>query len=163
MNRVTADSNIFISAFLRGGKPLQLLELARAGQIELAITEDILRETGRVLGSKFHVSSEDVQQFRDEIIGFAKSRPPDLSIDLKPMYPIECGAARGILGTDYSNSRGRCWVEMPALSSRVSSVSPSRYCMTRYATACPEPACPELVEAVEGFCSPTSNSVQMCG
>ncbi len=46
---------------------------------------------------------------------FTKSRPPDLSIDLKPMYPIECGAARGILGTDYSNSRGRCWVEMPAL------------------------------------------------
>jgi hypothetical protein len=32
VKRVTADSNILISAFLRGGKPLQLLELARAGQ-----------------------------------------------------------------------------------------------------------------------------------
>ena len=29
MKRVTADSNILISAFLRGGKPLELLELAR--------------------------------------------------------------------------------------------------------------------------------------
>ena len=45
MNCVTADSNIYISAFLRGGKPLELLEMARAGQIELAVTEDILNET----------------------------------------------------------------------------------------------------------------------
>jgi predicted nucleic acid-binding protein len=36
VNRVVADSNILISAFLRGGKPLELLELARVGQIELA-------------------------------------------------------------------------------------------------------------------------------
>ena len=71
MIRVTADSNIYISAFLRGGKPLQLLELARAGQIELATTEDILNETGRVLSTKFRVSAEDVQQFREETLGFA--------------------------------------------------------------------------------------------
>jgi putative PIN family toxin of toxin-antitoxin system len=72
VSRVTADSNIFISAFLRGGKPLQYLELARAGQIELATTEDILGETGRVLSTKFRVRAEDVQQFREEILGFAK-------------------------------------------------------------------------------------------
>ena len=71
MIRVTADSNIYISAFLRGGKPLQLLELARAGQIELATTEDILNETGRVLSTKFRVSAEDVQQFREETLAFA--------------------------------------------------------------------------------------------
>lgn len=40
MNRVTADSNIYISAFLRGGKPRDLLELARAGDIELAVSAD---------------------------------------------------------------------------------------------------------------------------
>ena len=45
MKRVTADSNILVSAFLRGGKPLELLELARAVQIELAVSEDILNET----------------------------------------------------------------------------------------------------------------------
>ena len=31
MKRVTADSNILISAFLRGGKLLELLELAKTG------------------------------------------------------------------------------------------------------------------------------------
>ena len=49
MKRVTADSNILISAFLRGGKPLELLELARAGQIELSVSDPILDETARVL------------------------------------------------------------------------------------------------------------------
>ena len=71
MNCVTADSNIYISAFLRGGKPLELLEMARAGQIELAVTEDILNETGRVLATKFRVPPDDVQAFREEILGFA--------------------------------------------------------------------------------------------
>jgi hypothetical protein len=33
VNRVTADSNIYISAYLRGGKPRELLELAPAGDI----------------------------------------------------------------------------------------------------------------------------------
>jgi putative PIN family toxin of toxin-antitoxin system len=49
VKRVTADSNIYISAYLRGGKPLDLVELARAKQIELAVSEDILSEKGRVL------------------------------------------------------------------------------------------------------------------
>ena len=52
MKRVTADSNQYISALLRGGKPLQLLELARSGQIELAVSDDVLNEVGRVLRDK---------------------------------------------------------------------------------------------------------------
>ena len=72
MSRVTADSNIFISAFLRGGKPLELLEMARVGQIELSVTDDILNEVGCVLVMKFGVSDQDVQDFRDEIRSFAK-------------------------------------------------------------------------------------------
>jgi len=75
VNRVTADSNIYISAFLRGGKPLELLEMARAGQSELAVTEDILNEIGRVLGTRFRVPGEDVQAFREEILTFAKLVP----------------------------------------------------------------------------------------
>jgi predicted nucleic acid-binding protein len=60
VNRVTADSNQYISALLRGGKSLQLLELARSGQIELAVSDDILNEVGRVLRDKFKVPVEDV-------------------------------------------------------------------------------------------------------
>lgn len=100
MNRVTADSNIPISAFLRGGKPLQLLELARAGQIELAITEDILSETARVLGTKFHVPPEDVQAFGDDVRGFTRLVVPTEALDIVKADPtdnpiLECAVAAG--------------------------------------------------------------------
>ena len=100
MIRVTADSNIYISAFLRGGKPLQLLELARAGQIELAITEDILNETGRVLSTKFRVSGEDVQQFREETLGFATLVTTTETLNVVKTDPtdnriLECAVAAG--------------------------------------------------------------------
>lgn len=100
MNRVTADSNIFISAFLRGGKPLELLEMARAGQIELSVTQDILNEVGRVLSTKFRVSGEDVQTFRDEICSFAKLIVPTETIDAVPRDAtdnriLECAVAAG--------------------------------------------------------------------
>ena len=81
MKRVTADSNILISAFLRGGKPLELLELARAGQVELAVSDAILDETARVLKTKFKVPDEDVQEFRREMLGFAKHVTPTEALD----------------------------------------------------------------------------------
>jgi predicted nucleic acid-binding protein len=70
VKRVTADSNIYISAYLRGGKPLDLVELARAKQIELAVSEDILSETGRVLATKFKVGPGDVQPYQHGLRGF---------------------------------------------------------------------------------------------
>ncbi len=100
MTRVTADSNIYISAFLRGGKPLQLLELARAGEIELATTDDILDETGRVLSTKFRVSAEDVQQFREETLGFATLVTTTETLNVVKTDPtdnriLECAVAAG--------------------------------------------------------------------
>jgi predicted nucleic acid-binding protein len=76
VKRVTADSNQYISALLRGGKPLQLLELARTGQIELAVSDDILNEVGRVLRDKFKVPAEDVEEYRNQVLGFAKHVAP---------------------------------------------------------------------------------------
>jgi putative PIN family toxin of toxin-antitoxin system len=72
VKRVVADSNIFISALLRGGKPFELIELARDGRIELAITEEILDEIARVLSTKFRVSAEDARDMREEISGFTR-------------------------------------------------------------------------------------------
>jgi predicted nucleic acid-binding protein len=51
VNRVTADSNIYVSALLRGGKPLELFELARFRHIELAVSDAILEETAPVLAT----------------------------------------------------------------------------------------------------------------
>lgn len=45
MKRVTADSNVYVSALIWGGKPLQIIEQALSGEIELAVSPDILNET----------------------------------------------------------------------------------------------------------------------
>jgi uncharacterized protein len=100
VSRVTADSNIYISAFLHGGKPLELLETARAGQSELAVTDDILNEIGRVLGTKFNVPGEDVQAFRGEILTFATLVTPGERLDAVPADPtdnriLECAVTAG--------------------------------------------------------------------
>ena len=100
MKRVTADSNILISAFLRGGKPLELLELARAGQIELAVSDPILDETARVLTDKFHVAEEDVRELRRELLRFAKHVTPAEVLDAVPGDKtdnriLECAVAAG--------------------------------------------------------------------
>ncbi len=63
MNRVTADSNVFISALRFGGKPLTLLKLAQDGYVDLALTDDILAEVLRVLaGPKFRWTPERLQE-----------------------------------------------------------------------------------------------------
>lgn len=100
MNRVVADSNILISAFLRGGKPLELVEFARAGQIELGVSDAILDETGRVLKTKFKVPDEDVQQFREALVGFARCVSPAETLHAVPADEtdnriLECAVAAG--------------------------------------------------------------------
>ena len=98
MKRVTADSNILISAFLRGGKPLELLELARAGQFELAVSDAILDETARVLKTNFRVPDEDVRDFGRELLGFARHVTPKEALDAVPSDKtdnriLECAVA----------------------------------------------------------------------
>jgi len=78
VERVTADSNVLISAVRFGGKPLDLLALAVDGEIELAISDGILRETLRILHDKFHTSPERLEQ----IEGF-------LSAITTHVYPTE--------------------------------------------------------------------------
>jgi predicted nucleic acid-binding protein len=63
--RVTADSNIYISALHFGGPPDDLLNLARAGQIHLIISDEIMEEVTRVLRAKFTWSPESLSLFRE--------------------------------------------------------------------------------------------------
>nr|MDQ6926666.1 putative toxin-antitoxin system toxin component, PIN family [Candidatus Eremiobacteraeota bacterium] len=50
---VTADTNIYVSALNFGGKPRQLLQAARAGLFDLAVSDPILAEVDRVIRDKF--------------------------------------------------------------------------------------------------------------
>ena len=95
MRRVTADSNIYISALNFGGKPLQVLELARVGQIELAISDAILTEMSRILHHKFHWRPEDINEAVEQILPFTRYLQVDYTLDVVPTDPddnrvLEC-------------------------------------------------------------------------
>lgn len=82
MIRVTADSNIYISALLFGGPPDDILTLARDGKIHLVISEDILIEVSRVLSEKFGWPPQAVSLARKHIGDFAENVTPTQRIDI---------------------------------------------------------------------------------
>lgn len=97
MLRITADSNEYISALNFGGKPQQILELARAGKIELAISNAIITELQRILFNKFRWSKPDVDDAVEQILAFAQYVRPDMKFDAVPTDPddnrvLECAA-----------------------------------------------------------------------
>jgi hypothetical protein len=59
---VTADSNIYISALVFAGRPLQFLDAARAGVFRLAISDPLLAEIYRVLREKFRWPADDARR-----------------------------------------------------------------------------------------------------
>jgi predicted nucleic acid-binding protein len=66
--RVTADTNLYISALNFGGKPEQLLRLAKAGIIQLVISDAILAEMCTVLrGEKFAWPELEILKAQQEI------------------------------------------------------------------------------------------------
>jgi putative PIN family toxin of toxin-antitoxin system len=50
---ITLDSNIFVSALKFGGKPMTLLEKGMSGEVDIAVSEEIIEETLGVLRDKF--------------------------------------------------------------------------------------------------------------
>ncbi len=58
--RVTADSNIYVSAIGFGGNPLSLLKLGHARRVRLFISDEIIDETLGVLRDKLKRSRERV-------------------------------------------------------------------------------------------------------
>jgi putative PIN family toxin of toxin-antitoxin system len=98
VRRVTADSNIYISALNFGGKPLQVIELARAGEIELS--NAIITETSRILHDKFYWKPEDVTDAVEQILCFTKYLHADYTLDVVPTDPddnrvLECALKAG--------------------------------------------------------------------
>ncbi|MGB8539660.1 MAG: PIN domain-containing protein [Acidobacteriaceae bacterium] len=82
MLRVTADSNIYISAFLsRRGNPYEFLQLARRGKVRIAVSDPILAEVADVLERKFGWPSADIAEARRRIEGFAHKVTPSLTLD----------------------------------------------------------------------------------
>jgi predicted nucleic acid-binding protein len=75
---VTADSNIWVSAFGYGGNPRRLIELADAGEIRIDISEFIIDEVLRTLREKFEWSAERLQEAADQMKAITrKVAPPE--------------------------------------------------------------------------------------
>jgi putative PIN family toxin of toxin-antitoxin system len=89
MSAVTLDTNIYVSAFQFGGKPMEMLQMALDGEIEIAVSEPIIKETLRVLREKFNWQPYDIfdagQQIRKiarvvgptETLTIIEHDPPD--------------------------------------------------------------------------------------
>lgn len=59
--RVVADTNVIVSAFVFGGLPRRVLELAAMGHFELCLSEAIQAEVERVLENKFGWDRSTIQ------------------------------------------------------------------------------------------------------
>lgn len=100
MRRVTADSNILVSALQYGGKPLTLIDMAQDGRVELAISDEILNETLRVLRDKFHRTTEWLQEAEDHLHEITRYVSPAERLDVVTADPddnrvLECAVAAG--------------------------------------------------------------------
>lgn len=89
MVRVTADSNIYISALLFGGPPDDILTLARDGKIHLVISDDIIKEVSRVLGEKFGWTSRAVDLAIARIGDFTEKVTPTQHVDVVKEDPTD--------------------------------------------------------------------------
>jgi putative PIN family toxin of toxin-antitoxin system len=100
VRRVTADSNVLVSALVFGGKPLTILEMAQAGEIELAISEPIINETLRIIRDKFYRSREQVTEMDGHLRAISHVVTPVERIDAVPDDEddnkiLECAIAAG--------------------------------------------------------------------
>jgi putative PIN family toxin of toxin-antitoxin system len=94
---VTADSNIWVSAFGFGGNPRRLIEMADAGEIQIDISEFIVAEVLRTLRDKFEWSAERLQEAADQMTVIARKVAPSRTVDVLKEDPadnriLECAA-----------------------------------------------------------------------
>jgi len=93
--RVVPDTNIFISALLFGGTPLQIIELARENRILLLTSSDILFELAGVLQVKFKFKKKTALDVISEIkrisaVVFVRSKLRVIEKDPADNRVLEC-------------------------------------------------------------------------
>ena len=89
MVQATLDTNVYVSAFAYGGKPLQLLELAARGEITLSVSEPIIEETVGVLRDKFQWAREAVREVDATIRSIAEVVKPSQAVDVSKNDPSD--------------------------------------------------------------------------
>lgn len=100
MVSVTADSNIWISAFNYAGKPRRLIDMADAGSIQIDITDAIIDEVLRVLRLKFKWPEESLAEAKSQMDEIGHKVVPTRSVsaveaDETDNRILECAQAAG--------------------------------------------------------------------
>jgi putative PIN family toxin of toxin-antitoxin system len=100
VKRVVADSNVYVSAIVFGGKPMTLLDLADEGDIELFVSDPILSETVRILRDKFQRTTEQLEADRMHLATITRSVTPTETLIVVSLDPdddriLECAVAVG--------------------------------------------------------------------
>jgi len=94
----TADSNIYVSAFLTDGVARQFLNAARSGAFQLAISEPIIAEVRGVLWNKFQWSEDRLDEAVSALREFTQLVIPTKTLRIVMEDPdddriIECAIA----------------------------------------------------------------------
>ena len=120
MVRVTVDTHILVSGLtFPEGNPRKLLELARAGEIDLAFSDVILDQLADVLVRKFEWPNPDVPEVRRQFGLFARRVVPTQVIHAVADDPddnaiLECTVAAG---SEYIVSGDRHLLQLGAFRS----------------------------------------------
>lgn len=82
MTKVVADTNVFISAILFGGKPEEIRRLAREGKIELLVSEIMIAEITGILKRKFNWSDWQISEAVKDITTYTTLITPTLTLSV---------------------------------------------------------------------------------
>jgi putative PIN family toxin of toxin-antitoxin system len=98
--RVTLDTNVYVSAFEFQGMGRRLLHMAVDGDIEVAVSAPIIRETLRVLREKFGWDGYRLNDAKQQILGLARLVEPVQTLDVVKDDPddnriVECAVEAG--------------------------------------------------------------------
>ena len=82
MQRVTLDTNIYVSALNFGGKPAQVLGMAQAGTIRIDISDAIMAELIRVLREDFAWDGYRLHFMRAKLLAIANRVTPTRTLNV---------------------------------------------------------------------------------
>jgi len=92
--KAVVDTNILVSGIFWGGKPEQVLNLWRNGELHLLVTKDILDEYLRILGHLGHLDKDLVSDWTDHICKYSlvvlKTASKELCRDASDNKFLEC-------------------------------------------------------------------------
>lgn len=96
MTKIVLDTTVLISAIVFGGKPREILEKSIKGQIQLLLSEDLIRELSGVLeGKKFKYPPEIMKVIVRELEAIAEVVMPEKKLKIIKKDPednrvLEC-------------------------------------------------------------------------